>query len=199
MNNITDRKYFIIAIIISLIGIVISASAAFPFDINTNKGSFVLGVLTALVTILIGWNIFSLIDFNKKKEDLDKQNAIIAKTLLEMRDRQFRLEGATENSMADLYYHLMGLKHPYPKEFLYINHCVCAIMKFSQTGDYHICNALTNTLLQIIIKPEDIYVPLERKKEMLTFIHNIKSHDKIDKYTELVSLIIHLSESSLKE
>ena len=189
-----EKRVYYISLIISIISIAISAFVAFPNVINTNRGNFVLSTLTALVTILIGWNIFSLIDFNKKKEELDKNNFIIANSLIDIQNHLCRSEGAIEQTISDVYYHLMGLKHPYSKEYFYINHCVCSIMKFSQTGDYHICNALTNALLQVITHPENISVPSKRKMEMLTYIYKVKDHKKIEKYTELVSMVIHISE-----
>ena len=57
------------SLIVSFIAVLISGCVAFQYEIDTNNASFTLGVLTALVTVLIAWNIYSLVDFNQRKSE----------------------------------------------------------------------------------------------------------------------------------
>ena len=47
-----------VSLLISVIAVFISGCIAFQYEIETDNASFTLGVLTALVTVLIAWNIF---------------------------------------------------------------------------------------------------------------------------------------------
>jgi len=67
-----DKSTF--AIIISIIAIFVAGVAAFSLEFNLENSSFALGTLTMLVTLLVGWQIYSKIDFdNKIRKAIDKQ------------------------------------------------------------------------------------------------------------------------------
>ena len=67
-----DRSTF--AIIISIIAIFIAGVAAFSLEINLENSSFVLGTLTLLVTLLVGWQIYSKIELDHRiRKAIDKQ------------------------------------------------------------------------------------------------------------------------------
>lgn len=55
-----------------VVSVLLSGFAAFSKCFNLDSASFPLGVLTLLVTVLIGWNIYSLIDFNQRKAEIDE-------------------------------------------------------------------------------------------------------------------------------
>lgn len=48
--------------IISILAIIIAGCAAFTLPFESDNASFVLGTLTLLVTLLVGWQIYSAID-----------------------------------------------------------------------------------------------------------------------------------------
>lgn len=50
------------SLIISILSIIIAGCAAFTLPFDCDKASFVLGTLTMLVALLVGWQIYSTID-----------------------------------------------------------------------------------------------------------------------------------------
>lgn len=71
------------AIIISVIAIFIAGVAVFSLELNLENASFALGVLSLLVTLLVGWQIYNKIAFDAKvQRAIDKQVSIGANTAL---------------------------------------------------------------------------------------------------------------------
>ena len=76
-----DKSTF--AIILSLLAIIISGTAAFSLSIDLENPSFILGTLTLLVTLLVGWQIYNKIELDAKvQKAIDKQVAKGANTAL---------------------------------------------------------------------------------------------------------------------
>ena len=62
-----------LSIAMSIAAILLSIYAAFVCDkrIEADWMGILVGVLALLVTVLIGWNIYALIDFNRAKKEMD--------------------------------------------------------------------------------------------------------------------------------
>lgn len=58
-----------VAIVISLVAVILSCFAAFGKDWEVDNPSFPLGVLSLLVTVLIGWQIFTALGIKKEIKD----------------------------------------------------------------------------------------------------------------------------------
>ena len=59
-----DKSTF--AIIISAIAIFIASVAAFSLEVDFQNSSFTIGTLTLLVTLLVGWQIYTVLDIDKR-------------------------------------------------------------------------------------------------------------------------------------
>ncbi len=67
-----DKSTF--SIILAVLAIIIAGTAAFSLSIDLENSSFTIGVLTLLVTLLVGWQIYSKIDFDHKiRNAINKQ------------------------------------------------------------------------------------------------------------------------------
>lgn len=82
---------FIISIIAILFSI-ISLCPSIPRAINDDNLQFdylglIIGILSLLITALIGWNIFQLIDFKEKTNQIDELKDQTAKRLNEIQQR----------------------------------------------------------------------------------------------------------------
>ena len=62
----------IVAIVISLVAIVIASFIAFTLPFDSDNASFTLGTLTLLIALLVGWQIYSIIDVQKQIEKANK-------------------------------------------------------------------------------------------------------------------------------
>lgn len=69
----------LLAIIVSIAAIVVSLKYNHP--ITADWLGVLVGILSLLVMVLIGWNIYSVIDFNKAKSETEKLNNTIWKEM----------------------------------------------------------------------------------------------------------------------
>ena len=67
------------AIIISGLAILIACCAAFPLPFDCQSASFVVGVLSLLVTVLVAWQIYNTIDFKKRIDKIEKRMIVLEK------------------------------------------------------------------------------------------------------------------------
>ena len=76
-----DKSTFSIAL--SVIAIILACTAAFSLEFNLENSSFTLGTLTLLVTLLIGWQIYSKIEIDDRVRNMiDEQVRLGADTAL---------------------------------------------------------------------------------------------------------------------
>lgn len=192
--NKTER-YIIYAIIaISLTFSIISLCNSQPRTSGLDYIGVIVGILSLLVTILIGWNIYTVIDFNKKKEELAKNEAVLSDLILRVNNNTTADSAALEFNFAYLYAYLLTNNEPFGLGFWYINHTLNAILKYSEIAKYKECNALVEMLLSTITEPQKIKVNKKRKDDLLKLVLGIHGISNIDKYSNVLSFVSNLGE-----
>lgn len=189
-------KWIIICIIVlaSLIMSIFSLCNSLPRTDGLDYIGVIVGILSLLVTILIGWNIYTVIDFNKKKEELSKNEAVLSDLILRVNNNTTADSAALEFYFAYLYAYLLTKNEPLGLGFWYINHTLNAILKYSEIAKYKECNALVEMLLSTIIEPSKIKVNKGRKEDLLRLALGIHGIGNIDKYSDVLSLVSNLGE-----
>lgn len=85
----------LLALLVSIIALMLSYRVV-PIDFKDYWG-FVLGILSLFVTLLIGWQIFTSLDINRKMSNIDKMNLLIA-------SKQNKIDQLTTKMHAEIYY-----------------------------------------------------------------------------------------------
>ena len=71
------------SIILSILAIIIAGTAAFSLELDLENSSFALGILTLLVTLLVGWQIYTKIEVDHRiNKAIEEQVSIGANTAL---------------------------------------------------------------------------------------------------------------------
>lgn len=192
--NKTERYIIYVAIVISFTFSIISLCSSLPRAGGLDYIGVIVGILSLLVTILIGWNIYAVIDFNKKKEELSKNEAVLSELILRVNNSTTADSAALEFNFAYLYAYLLTHNEPLGLGFWYINHTLNAISKYSEIAKYEVCNALVEMLLSTITEPTKIKVNKERKEDLLKLVLGIHGIGNIDKYSDVLSLVSNLGE-----
>lgn len=181
-------------VLLSLILSIISLCNSHPCTNGLDYIGVIVGILSLLVTILIGWNIYTVIDFNKKKEELAKNEAVLSELILRVNNNTTADSAALEFYFAYLYAYLLTHNEPLGLGFWYINHTLNAVLKYSEIAKYKECNALIEMLLSTITEPSKIKVNKERKEGLLKIASGIHGIGNIDKYSDVLSLVSNLGE-----
>jgi len=122
------------------------------------------GVLAALVTMLIGWNIYSLVDFNERVKSIDKLKGDVEEKFRQFANIQSSIQEVTHDSISLLYANALGLYPEISKEYLFIYHAISALMHASIVGDINTCESICRTLLLNLSQLRQIGVSLQEKR-----------------------------------
>lgn len=102
-----------LAIIFSILAICFSLPRT---ELSFDYLGLITGILGVLVTVLIGWNIYALIDFRQEKQRLvqyfDEQKSVIHLLGSDLRStfmNQLSNNSLLEKNVADIYSQMMGL------------------------------------------------------------------------------------------
>lgn len=176
----------------SVLALAVSLVCAILYSMPVNSVEVIISTLSVLVTLLIGWNIYSVIDFNRKKDELIRQEQVIKSLAILVDEGLSKNAAVTEQSFSTIYLYLITKKEPMSLEYWYINHALFAILRYSESRNFEVCNALIKMLMETVIDPPKIKIEKERLSEFLQITSQIKEKNKIENYTELVRIVSSL-------
>ena len=150
----------ILAIILSILAICFSLPRT---ELSFDYLGLIIGILGVLVTVLIGWNIYAVIDFrqekqrliqyfNEQKSDIHLLGSDLRTTFL----NQLSNNSLLEKNIADIYSQMMGLNKSLPLSFYYLFHTIGAIRTASQAENYTACNFWLKEIRQVLVYPEQV-------------------------------------------
>lgn len=161
----------------------------------------ITGILGVLVTVLIGWNIYMIIDFRQEKENLrqyfeeQKKSVRSAETSLYVTYKNQLSNGALyEKSIADIYARLMIPKDMASLSYEYFFHVLGAIVTASQAENYDACNTWIKEIKKILTSAGQVPMPVSYKQHLVTTLLQICKSDKIVGLEEIVGLIARIKE-----
>lgn len=188
----------IIAIVLSVIAI----STSFPrTEMSFDYLGFITGCLGFLVTVLLGWNIYTIFDFRQERQDLkayfDEQKQSVKAVGSDLRMtfmNQIANVSLLEKHISDVYSYMMGINKTVPLYFYYIHLTLGAIINSAQSENYDNCNVWVNELLAVIKEPEVIEMPITSKMYLLKSFTMICHSENIKRLDELHCVIARLKE-----
>lgn len=177
----------IVAFILSLIAV----SRTLHTYLRIDSLGLLVGILALLVTTLIGWQIFVLIDL--KNYDSKFRNLSDEVTRNDLATRGYASLGYARTNIA-------WLTEAKKEEWLieYIRHSLLALSFFSMLDDYKRCWAITGELIDTIElnikdKNSNFYVALTKnKQEFLRALGEVEDVVHIDNFKDLLKIISSL-------
>lgn len=161
----------------------------------------ITGILGVLVTVLIGWNIYMIIDFRQERENLKqyfeeqkKSVQSVGHDLLVTYKNQLLNVALLEKSISDVYARLMNLHQFTPLPYDYLIHVLGAIVSASQAENYDACNTWIKEIKLVLTSPEKVIMPISSKRQLLKASLQISKSDKIVGLEDVVGLIARISE-----
>lgn len=130
-----------LSVIISLIALALSITTlcnAYPRELGLDYLGLILGVLSILVTTLLGWNIYTLIDFNQTRKQINqvetKLSSSLETSLYEVQMTAFFVFHQKKDKTSEDYFHLWL-------------HGLSAMSHLTRVGKYQDCSDLSKMLL----------------------------------------------------
>lgn len=179
-----------VTVTISIISLLISIIAICVTCPNSEKLNFdyqgvLVGILSMLVTVLIGWNIYSIIDIKKIRDELyaTKANSVF---------NAEKNNAITCHAVSDYYYHVLLKSDPLGVEYQFLYYRISELFHVSKIGDIETCNVIVKVLLEMIKTPEDIHILQSCKDRLIGLLSKVDGKENILKYNELIAIIARL-------
>lgn len=181
-------------VVISIVSTTVSIIAlimAFPHYENAHydyHGGLVT-ILSILVTVLIGWNIYSIVDFNKRRNEIQSLYLAVNQALVDVSKWNNNSDGITEFSFVRVYQQMINIK-PLPEMYdRFLNHSVSALKYFSYSKEMDACKEIVKSLSLL---PKDVPVAHNTKMDCLKTLHLVPEPNKIEGFYDVVELIASL-------
>lgn len=173
-----------IALLVALGTLIIVIAIRFPrTDLGFDYMGLIVGILAILTTVLIGWQIYSVINIRENVKAISKIRA------------DFSLESErnltqTYLSLSDFFYsRCIGPDQPMSQiEYNYIYYRISAILHASKSGDFETCKSIVKLLLETIRK-EYIVLSADSKKDLISLLSDVCSPRLIPQFYDLVAVI----------
>lgn len=157
-------------------------------DLCVDYMGIIVGILAILVTVLVGWNVYSLIDLKRNSEKYEKSIQTLTGLISEVRYIQNNNSLFSEQYFFDVYRHF--LKDTYPgTEYYLIRHGLNSIANSMFNNNIDNAAGMTKTMLEMITEPKNIVIPNKSKKDLLTLISFVKNPVNIPNFNVLVERI----------
>ena len=191
-----ERK-FDLAIVISCIAIIISFIAIggvyprYP-ELGLDYQGWITGVLALLVTVLLGWNIYTLIDIKELRDSVAKEKV---KSYIESEKNSAILC----MGLSDFYYSILAGKEQPESEkiYKYVYYRISSLLHASRFNDFETCRVVAKVLFETI-RPENIETSEKNKKYLFDLLSDVNEPRKVPHYAELLSWVARIKVRSQK-
>jgi len=184
---------FWISIALSLFSIILSGIAiavTLPsIELSVNYEGVFLGVLSFAVTLLIGWNIYTVVDLKEYQKKYNVLNKKIERGVNYLHNKEDYNQGL---SMA---YNSMGLAGAISKEsqenikIQMLLQGAAALKTLSTLGEFGICQSVVNTLLETNSVTDKIILSEEEINNIHSLLMEVPHMDKIDGLLDLINMM----------
>lgn len=179
------KNWNYISMVISIIAIILSGYATFVCDkrIEADWMGILVGILALLTTILLGWQLFSLFNIQRLKQEIqDIKNDAYLKTEQSL----IEFHGVTASTI------YAQLKNEFNNE-LFINYtlnCLHMIIHLHNVGQYERCEANLKSLLEKYESIEQIESPIRFQAGMTALITKVAYLPKASCSREVLKILI---------
>jgi len=180
----------VLSLVVSVIALVVSLLRNSTWDVD--YPSLLVSVLSVLVTLLIGWNIYTVFDLNSRKKDMDAKIKLVGEQLLLMRQQADTNRGLLEQSISNLYYLQLGVPHPIPMVYFYLSHVIMAITAFSHVQEFQTCEALIKGVKEVVVRPEQTSLKEQQKRELFVLLSCVQDTQRLPSYPDLLNIVARL-------
>ncbi|OJV48980.1 MAG: hypothetical protein BGO40_03505 [Chryseobacterium sp. 39-10] len=174
--------------IVSYISILISLFTLFLFwsrlePITIEWMGVLIGILAILTTVLIGWNIFIVIDFKKLTKEIELKHL----SLVNYSETNLLMMYKTSADFAIERNNIFGI----------INNSIFAIDIAIRLGNLSLAESLLNRILEVA--PDTITMNSFYKSMLTKSFYSIKNWNKVNGYERLEFLILNIKISEFSE
>lgn len=150
----------------------------------TNYG-VIVGILSLLVTALLGLNIYALIDFNRAKEDMVRNKKELYTIITGNNISVY-------HAIADTFYSMINENVRFSKYEMYTLYRTLEFQQMAIYGDLEACQIVCTNILQIlpVLRREGVNETF--KTQIIQTLSKINHSESISSYPDLLRQVIAL-------
>ena len=175
------------AIILSTVSFVISIVALCIAAYRSPELGFdylglLVGIQAVLVTALIGWNIYAVLDLRSIKSELTdtKEHALF---------NAEKNNALTAHAAGDVFYSLLVGAVPFSFEYHYLYYRLSECLHLSHIRNMDTCNSVVQSIFESIAAPERIRLTDLNRAELIALVARFEHKEEIQEYGRLVQLV----------
>lgn len=183
----TPRRWLVV---LSVTNLILSASVMTALCLLYPRSSttvdylgIIVGILAALLTVLIAFNLYSLIDFRQHLRTLRDLSGDVQR----LKDSYLSLSAQNEVDKSQLLFERRFFSCDNDLKFLSVSYAVNAVCKYAEHGDFYSCHRVIDSL-----NSHSDYVKKatpETIAQLKLVVRSIPEPHRIDNYSTLVSLV----------
>lgn len=193
MKKICNIIFYVVSVINAISCIVLLL--IFPRVINHENLGFdymgvLVGILSLLVTLLIGWNIYQLVDFKDRAKDMEQFKQSQTEALNYMHNKADYNQAMVYALMCQNASTYFAPNEENVTKFQMLSKGLAALKLFSNIPKCEIeISSLMNTLIKGMANSASVHLDEKAKGELLIMCGEIKNKDKMPQFDFLVELI----------
>lgn len=179
---------YIWLIILTIISIIVLCRS-FHRDtlLGIDYSGILVGILAALCTVLIGWQIYSLIDFSKREDKNRKLIDSLTSILRAIKENGNRGDYLLNDNLSDIYKNILT-EDRLRCEYEMIHFKIAAIHHAAIIGEYDVCENGISEIKEAIAKHSPT-ISEERKERLVRNACSIPNQNSIKNFADLVNTI----------
>ena len=179
-----------ITLILSAISIMVSVAAlcrTYPHtsDLGMDYQGVIVGILALLVTVLVGMNLYTLVDFGRATQEVELLKAKL--------HNDINTSLALNSNAFIMYHYLITGIAPLGLEYNLIRSALSSLVHLSSIGQYDACGVVSKTLVQCVVNPSGITITRKSKEELLSLLSEVKQPKKIRLFLDVAQLVTSLN------
>lgn len=169
-----------LAILFSIVALCVAIPRASTLAVDYL--GLLVGILALLVTVLIGWNIYTVIDAKNIREE---QNNLQVDTFVKIQETCAQ----ADHAVGDVFYrNLVGAK-PYGDDYNLIYYRLSEISHLSAIGQFNFCEAIIAGLLETFTFTHNRHFSKSQMNNLYGVVAVIKRQNKIANFGGLMTLL----------
>lgn len=179
----------VIACIVSLVTSTIALCLSIPRsqELNFDYLGLLIGIQSFIVALLLGWNIYCLVDLKGLRGEQDK---IKIDHFLNLQ----RLCAITCHAASDVFYRYLVGGKPNGDDYNLMYYRISEIYHISLIGDNKTCEILITSLLQIFREPHKCNFREAQMTNLWNLITRVKGQESIPNFDKLTAMVAQMSD-----
>lgn len=154
---------------------------------NLDIAGFIVAVLGLITTILLGWNIYTLVDFKHKERQLEKYRDELNKALQLVQGANRVINGYTQNEIAEVYLSIIKSNIDPSKYLIQKAH---ALIAYDSVSDTSSCRIIVSDIILYLLSDYGKRLKKEARLDIYKMVHNIRNKENIGNFHEMTDLLL---------